>query len=248
MFSLTEAKDDERCASVAADLYPRLRSTRSGANVADSGLNCATSLDEKNPKRDSLIASLEKDTREALDDPKIVLAGDDRSIFYMDLISARDTLKDAEGATKLRREWLAFLEKAAAEAKTPEQRAVYDPHRLQAYIELGEPQKAVPMLEQSQRDFPDDYNPSARLAAAYKAMKEYDKALAESDRALAKAYGPRKLLIYRQRADIYVAKGDKETARKTIAEAVAYAKSLPKSQVKASTIAGLEKKLSDLAQ
>ncbi len=248
MFSLTEAKDDERCASVAADLYPRLKSTRSGANVADSGLNCATSLDEKNPKRDALIASLEKDTREALDDPKIVLAGDDRSIFYMDLISARDTLKDTEGATRLRREWLAFLEKAAAEAKTPEQRAVYDPHRLQAYIELGEPEKAVPMLEQSQRDFPDDYNPSARLALAYKTMKEYDKALAESDRALARAYGPRKLLIYRQRADIYVAKGDKEAARKTIADAVAYAKSLPKSQVRASTIAGLEKKLTELTQ
>ena len=115
----------------------------------------------------------------------------------------------------------------AAEAKTPEQRASYDPHRLQAYLELHTPEKAIPMLEQSARDFPDDYNPLGRLAVAYGAMKEYDKALAASDRALAKAYGPRKLTIYRQRADILVAKGDKQAARDTIEKAVAYAKSLP---------------------
>jgi len=164
------------------------------------------------------------------------------------LIDAREALKDEEGAKKLRQEWAEFLERAAAEAKTPEQRAVYDSHRLSAYLALNTPEKAIPMLEQSERDFPDDYNPPARLASAYKAMKEYDKALGASDRALARAYGPRKLLILRNRADIYVAKGDKESAKKTIEEAVAYAKQLPKEQVRASTIAALEKKLTELSQ
>jgi len=246
LFSLSEAKDYERCASEAAELYPRLQSTRSGADVASAGLDCSTSIDEKNPNRASLIATLEKDTREALDDPKIELAPDDRSGMYMTLIATRDALKDEAGAKKLRDEWVAFLEKSAADAKTAEQRAVYDSHRLTAYIELGTPEKAIPMLEQSERDFPNDYNPPARLAWAYKAMKEYDKAIAASDRALPKAYGPRKLLILRQRADIYVAKGDKDAAKKTVEEAVDYAKSLPKSQVKASTIAALEKRLSEM--
>ena len=49
------------------------------------------------------------------------------------------------------------------------------------------------MLQASERDLPDDYNPPARLATAYKAMRRWDEALAASDRALAKAYGPRKL-------------------------------------------------------
>ena len=71
------------------------------------------------------------------------------------------------------------------------------------------------MLEASERDLPDDYNPPARLAAAYKAMKRYDDALAASDRALAKAYGPRKIGILQTRADIYTAQGDVPSARKT---------------------------------
>ena len=53
------------------------------------------------------------------------------------------------------------------------------------------------MLEQSEKDFPNDYNPPARLALAYKAMKQYDEALAASDRALAKVYGPRKIAVLR---------------------------------------------------
>ncbi|HSP13143.1 MAG TPA: thiol reductase thioredoxin [Thermoanaerobaculia bacterium] len=248
LFSLSMAKDYERCASRAVDLYARLKSTRSGANVAAAGLDCAASLDDKNARRADLIAELDKDARAALDDPKIDLAGDDRSGIFISLIDARDALKDEAGAKTLREEWAAFLEKAASEAKTPEQRAVYDSHRISAYLDLGTPEKAIPMLEQSARDLPDDYNPHARLSLAYKAMKEYDRALAESNLALARAYGPRKLLILRQKADVYIAKGDKEGAKKTYAEAVAYAKSLPKEQVRASTIASLEKKLTELSQ
>src|ERR1051325_8873709 len=77
------------------------------------------------------------------------------------------------------------------------------------------------MLEQSERDFPDDYNAPSRLALAYRQMKKYDEALAASDRALKLVYGPRKLYVLRARADIYEAKGDKEAAKKTISEAAA---------------------------
>jgi tetratricopeptide (TPR) repeat protein len=124
--------------------------------------------------------------------------------------------------------------------------AVYDSHRLSAYLEVGTPEKAIPMLEQSQRDFPDDYNPPYRLALVYKAMKEWDQSLELLDRAMTKLYGPRKILAYRARADVLVAKGDKEAARKTISEAIEYAKSLPAGQRNERTIASLEKKLSDI--
>jgi tetratricopeptide (TPR) repeat protein len=99
------------------------------------------------------------------------------------------------------------------------------------------------MLEASERDLPDDYNPPARLAAAWKAMKRYDEALAASDRALAKAYGPRKLGILQTRAEIYAGRGDAEAARRTLEEAVGYAESLPAGQRSDRTIAGLKKKL-----
>ena len=99
------------------------------------------------------------------------------------------------------------------------------------------------MLEQSEKDFPDDYNPPARLALAYRAMKKYDEALAASDRALARAYGPRKLVILNVRADIYEKKGDPAAARKVREEALAWAESLPKEQVSERQMAALKKQL-----
>jgi thiol-disulfide isomerase/thioredoxin len=248
LFSLSSAKEYERCSTEALNLYPPIKQTRSGANVAAEGLDCAVSIDEKNPQRSTLIGALEKIAREALSDPKIDLSGDDRSGIYMTLVSGRDALKDEKGAKTLRTEWMEFLEKAAKEARTPEQREVYDSHRLSAYMELGTPENAVPMLEQSERDFPEDYNPPARLAIAYLALKEYSKALAASDRALARAYGPRKIAILSKRADIYLAMADKNTAKKTIGDAIAFARQLPEAQMSKDKIAALEKRLAELSQ
>ncbi|HVR37475.1 MAG TPA: thiol reductase thioredoxin [Thermoanaerobaculia bacterium] len=246
VFSLALSSQNERCITLARFLYPRVKGTVSAANVASTGLGCATGLDEKRSGRDEIIKELEVSTREVFDDAKVKLSGDDRSGLYIALIDARSSLKDEAGAKKLTEEWSAFLDGEAAKAKTPEQRAVYDSHRLSAYLELGTPDKAIPMLEQSERDFPNDYNPPARLTSAYKAMKKYAEALAASDRALAKAYGPRKLGMYTTRADIYVEQGDKESAKKTLAEAIAYAKSLPDAQRNERRIASLEKRLAGM--
>jgi tetratricopeptide (TPR) repeat protein len=237
-FALYQAKDYERCATRALELYPRVRGTYSAANVASNGLACTI----ETPKHTNFDA-LEKATRETLDDPKIPLSADDRSGLYIALIDARNAVKDEEGARTLREQWAAFLESEAAKAKTPEQRAVFDSHRLSAYLALKQPERAIPMLEQSERDFPNDYNPPARLAVAYRAMGKYDEALAASDRALAKAYGPRKIGILRTRADIYTSKGDKDAARRTMEEAIRYAESLPAGQRDEKTIASLKKRL-----
>ena len=246
LFELSMSRNDETCASRALALYPRVKGTASAANVASTGLSCAASLDKDHAKRAAWLTALEKDTRQVFDDPKITLSGDDRSGLYIALIDARDAVGDDDGAVALKAQWASFLESAAAAAKTAEQRAVYDSHRISAYLDLGTPEKAIPMLEQSERDFPNDYNPPARLALAWKAMKEYDKALAASDRALAKIEGPRRLSVLATRADIFTAKGDAKAARETIAAAVEYAKSLPEGQRSEGRIKGLEKKLASM--
>ncbi|HYI09117.1 MAG TPA: tetratricopeptide repeat protein [Thermoanaerobaculia bacterium] len=246
VFAHSMANAGIACAEQAVSLYPRVKGTVSAANVAAVGLSCAAGLDKAEPKRGTLLDKLEKATRETFDNPKIVLSDDDRSGLYLALIEAKDATGDDEGAIGLKAEWSAFLEGAAARAKTPEQRTVYDSHRVSAYMELGTPEKAIPMLEQSERDFPGDYNPPARLALAYKEMKEYDKALAASDRALARVYGPRKLSVLSVRADIYLAKGDPKAARETIVQAIELAKSLPEGQRSDRRIASLEKRLAGM--
>jgi tetratricopeptide (TPR) repeat protein len=243
MFSLTFARDYPRCVEEALVLYPRVKGTYSAANVAAVGLSCATSLKEDDKRRAGAVAALEAATRETLEDKSIPLSGDDKSGLYETLADAREEMKDEAGAHALREQWAAFLEGEAAKAKTPEQRAVYDSHRLTAYLALKQPEKAIPFLEQSARDFPKDYNPHSRLAVVYREMKNYDQALAETELALARAYGPRKIGIYRNRSDIFALKGDKENAKKTLEEAIRYAEGLPKEQQAANAIASMKKKL-----
>lgn len=243
LFSLSLAYEHEPCATRALALYPRVKGTISAANVAATGLSCAVALDKEHENRPKLMSALEKATQEVFDNRKLALSGDDRSGLYIALIEARDAAGDEEGTIGLRSQWAAFLEQVAAASKTAEQRAVYDSHRVSAYIELGTPEKAIPMLEQSERDFPDDYNPPARLALIHKEMKDYDKALAASDRALARVYGPRKLAVLSVRADIFTGKGDTKAARETIAQAIEYAKALPEGQRSDRRIAAMEKRL-----
>ena len=243
LFALSQSGDHATCARVAHEAYPRLRGTPSSANVAASGLDCALSLPAQDSLRAKLVAEFEGYAREVVSNSKLVLAADDRSGVYGTLVGARQDAGDSTGAKQVAEEWASFLDAEAARAKTPEGRAVFDSHRLGAYLELGEPERALPMLQASERDLPDDYNPPARLATAYKAMKRWDEALAASDRALEKAYGPRKILILRTRSEIYQGRGDAAAARRTLEEAVRFAEALPEGQRSEATIASLKKRL-----
>ena len=80
----------------------------------------------------------------------------------------------------------------------------------------------------------------------YNAMKDYDKALAASDRALALVYGPRKLAVLSVRTEIFTGKGDTKAARETMVQAIEYAKSLPEGQRSDRRIAALEKRLAGM--
>jgi tetratricopeptide (TPR) repeat protein len=243
LFALDVLRESRPCAETARAAFPKLARTSSAANVAALGLTCATRIDAADPSRADLVAALADDARAVLAAPPAEAAADDVSSVYEALADEREEAHDAEGRRRVLSEWAAYLEKQAAAAPNPAARMVYDSHRVSAYIELNEPERAIPMLEASQRDAPDDYNPPARLALAYRAMHRWDDALAASDRALARAYGPRKIGILTTRAEIYAGKGDAESARKTLEEAVAYAESLPPGQRSEKTIASLKKKL-----
>jgi len=246
LFALSSCDSSESAALLARDAYPRLKRTPSAANVAASGLDAALALPEEHAQRAELVRVLKAAAREVVADSTLGVAADDRSGTYIALLDERHDAKDDAGAREVARQWAAFLDGQAARAKTPEQRAVFDSHRLAAYIEMGEPARAIPMLETSERDFPADYNPPARLAIAYQELKRWDDALAASDRALAKAYGPRKIRLLRTRADVYAAKGDTTAARRTVEEAIATAESFPPGQRSDATIDGLKKKLAAL--
>jgi tetratricopeptide (TPR) repeat protein len=243
LFALSQSGARADCAAVAREAYPRLKSTPSAANVAGSGLDCALGMKDDDPKKAELVAALAADAREVVDGPKTGLAGDDVSAVFSSLADERSAAKDEPGAKKTLEAWAAYLEGEAAKAKTPLERSVFDAHRVSACLALGEPGRVVPALVQSEKDFPGDYNPPQRLAIAYGAMKKYDEALAASDRAMERAYGPRKLVVYRTRAGLYKDKGDAAAAKRTLEEMLAYAEAQPKEQVSERTIASIRKQL-----
>jgi tetratricopeptide (TPR) repeat protein len=226
--ALTQADAKKECAEVAA------RETEHGprdvfwANLVNSAITCASEVGTVPPE---LIAR----GQEALP----ILAGDDRSCLY-------DTLVDATHDKKVAAEWLQFLEGEAARAKTPSKRAVYDPHRLVAAIALGDPARAIPALQASERDLPDDYNGPARLAIAYLELGRYDDGLAASERALKTVYGPRRLRVEETRATLYRRKGDIATAQKVLDEAIRFGESLPRSLWAEAAVARLRKLLDQL--
>jgi tetratricopeptide (TPR) repeat protein len=246
LFALSASRQPEPCAAVAREAFPNLRLSPSAANVAGSGLDCAISLPKDAPQKTTLVEALAADTREVLSGKREGLAVDDVSALYETLASEREAAGDDAGKKKTLEDWAAYLDGEAARTTTKDARAAFDAHRLTAYLELGQPERAIPMLEAAERDFPDDYNPPARLALAYRAMKKYDEALAASGRALARAYGPRKLVILSARADIYAKKGDAAAAKKTYEDALAWAGALPKEQVSERQIASLKKQLETL--
>jgi tetratricopeptide (TPR) repeat protein len=238
------ARRYEACARMALAELPKVSHSASWANAAALGLSCALEVPDGTPDVQELRASLEVKAREALS-PDIAMPADDRSGVYDVLVQARLAVKDEAGAKALAGEWLSFLEGEAARAPTPEQRTVFDSHRISAALVLGDVMRVVPAIEQSERDLPGDYNPPARLANLYRRLGRLDDALAASTRALAKVQGGRRLRVLSERADIHLARGERDAAVRTLEEALAYAKTLSGAQASPRMVAVLEKKLAD---
>jgi tetratricopeptide (TPR) repeat protein len=216
---LAQDGDPGGCVQFAREELSHVAPGTALATLVATGLSCALELEENDSRRKAALGALEDRVSSLARDLSVVLMPDDRSSLFETEEGARRARGDLAGARATALRWTAFLEHEAARATTPGARAVFDSHRLSAYLGLGEPERAIPMLEQSARDFPKDYNPPARLAVAYLAMREPWKALEEARRASSLVYGPRTLRVLLVRAEAEARVGDSHAARVTLARA-----------------------------
>ncbi len=218
-------KSFAECAATADRELPSI--PRGGGRATTLGLRCATEIPEAS--REPVLGHLIERAKSVVTNDAEPLLADDRSDLYEAIVDALGTEKRDAEAKQIATGWAAYLEAEAQRATDPTSRSVFDAHRLEAYLALGEPERAIPMLELSAHDFPGDYNPPARLARAYLATKHFDEALAAIHRGLALVYGPRALRLYATKADILEAKGDRAGAAAALDEGVAKARatSLP---------------------
>ena len=244
VLSLMASHELQPCAEAAITEAASMPRDPAFANTVATGLYCAEAAGESAAWSKDAIGKLRPLVEEAVGLPGLL--ADDRSGLYEVLVDARQQAGDAAGAQALAGQWLAFLDGEARKARDPEARAAFDPARVLAASRAGQPGLAIPALEQSERDLPDDYNAAARLAQVYQKLGRTDDALAAVSRALAKGYGPRQLRLLELKSDLLVQKGDRAAARAALEQALKAAEALPAAQHRDESVAHEKARLAQL--
>jgi tetratricopeptide (TPR) repeat protein len=220
---LSAEKNDAECVAVGDRELPAFK--RGVGRATTLELLCLARTPPSEARRGPLDRAIER-ARAIISDMSDPMLADDRSDLFGAMVEALESDGRATEAKQTAQLWSTYLDGEAARAPDPAARAVFDAHRLEAYMAIGEPQRAIPMLEASAKDFPKDYNPPARLARAYVALKRWDDAIAAIDRALPLAYGPRTLRLFMTKAEAQSGRGDRAGAAATLREALVRAKGM----------------------
>lgn len=238
---LASNKDFAGCTDLTLAEAPSIAPGTSRATLLATGLSCA-----REAKRDAALRTLSEAAERAATDPDPRTMADDRSALFEELVETKKEQGDHAGAKALAETWASFLEREATRAVTRQARAVFDPHRLSAYLAAGQPERAIPLLIESERDFPDDYNPPARLALVYLSAKRLDEAKAAVERAAGRVYGPRSLRVFVLAADIAKARGDLGAERAALEQALARTEHAFLNDRQKKSRADVDKRLRDL--
>jgi len=224
IMALDFSRQPAECAETAVREAPGMKRDRSFVNAVYFGLECAKPGSAE-------MKEMEKLAEEGVKIPGVL--GDDTSGLYQQLASTYRSEKNDEAATRVATAWLEWLRRQIAKAPTPEARMNYDLHLVSAANFLHKPELAVAEVERAERELPNDYNPPRMAAGLYSQMGRLDDAIAAADRAIAKAYGPLKLRLYYMKGQYLEKKGDREAAKKTYADGIAFGRTLPDAMAKA---------------
>lgn len=218
---LVETHRNAEVVALAAREAAAMPRSTAQLNVVLNAIDAAAELAAGAPERKALPELIRLGITIA-DRSRDAVLLDDRSSLYMALVN---TLKASDPATSraLAVRWSRLLDAQAAGETDPAKRRVWDPHRVEAYLALGDPARAIPLLEQSEREQPNDFNPPARLARVYLSLGRVPEAHAAIDRAIGLSEGPRKLRLYMLKSEVLVAAHDTPGAKTALEEALRFA-------------------------
>lgn len=188
---LVAQKQHDRCVDEGVALSDNVRGSSARVDVLLQILRCSSEADAAHKEAGQRHVS-ERLPR-LIEQPAEGASVDDRS----DAMGAWAEWLDQQGrkaeARALQEKRLQLLESTALAADTPAQAQVHDYQRMLTYLALGRGEEAVTMLEARCKEFPDNYEPPARLAFTLIELGRYEAALAPLARTLELSYGPRKL-------------------------------------------------------
>jgi thiol-disulfide isomerase/thioredoxin len=239
--------DPAACAARAAEVIAQTDDTAPGIDAVLIGADCASSAAPA-VKTAVEAAARERLARVAASPALAALAPDDQSGLLSTLASLYDEAGQPKKGDEVTAQRRAVLERAAQGAKTPAQRATFDAHRLECYLRLKAYDVAEQMLSASERDFPRDFNPPARLALLYRDQGDTTRGLAAIERALSRGYGPRKVRLHTTKIDLLIDAKKWTEATAAIAAARADIAQLDAKRVRASWTATLDAQAAKIAE
>ncbi len=186
------------------------------ARMLASCVDKVNGLKQQQEVRELVIARLQA----LVDKPHPDASVDDRADALDGLASVLQRQGRRAEAQKVHEQRIALLEEAAAHAPNPEVAATFDYGRVVSYLALHRPEEAVEMLTARIAQFPDNYEPHARLASVLHKQKKWAEAKRAVERALELSYGPRRLRYLRLKASILEGQGDVDGQLATLRQEV----------------------------
>jgi thiol-disulfide isomerase/thioredoxin len=240
--SLYRAEQHEACVELANQSMNDTGSSVSAADFAVYALSCAEQLPERDPRARAVRKAAEVRLTAACEGETFTLTPDDRSDACAMLRDARDALGDAAGARRANERRLAILEKASA--GLPDDVALtYDWARAESLLALDRGAEALGFLEAREKALPRDYNPPHYQARVYKALGQWRKGLEAIERAIGRAYGPRRASMLGLKADLLLGAGEREKAHEVLESQLAAYRELPEGQKQPRAEAAVQSRL-----
>jgi thioredoxin-like negative regulator of GroEL len=232
------------CLQLALEAAKSLPPSVSSVDFASSGLSCAdkASGDARAAAVQKLVeGTLTRDCETRA--PGVSL--DDHADACSNLRRARVALGDTAGARQAAERTLQVLE-AGARGASPEAQLIYDWERTQTLVYLGRSAEAIALLVERERALPASYNPPHYLARLHRDSAQWDAGLLAIERALSKAYGPRRIGLLGLKADLLKGAGRRDEARAVLQQQLTDYRALPAGQRQPDAEATVEKRLTEL--
>ncbi len=242
-----DAKDMSRCAGTAAAALDVVTGSGAVGDTAGYVLLCTDALPDSDPDKKRLRTIAKAKLEALVQTPAASASVDDRADVMATLAEVVAADGDTGRARQLHEQRLKLLEddaKVSDPHADPKAARVHDYARMNSYLELGRGDDAVKMLRERVSQFPDDYEPHARLASTLVKLKKFAEARPEVERAVALAYGPRRLRYLTLLADACKGLGDLPCERAALTRVLADNAALAPAQQNAELAQAATKRLS----
>jgi tetratricopeptide (TPR) repeat protein len=242
--TLLKQKRYDACLALAETESRSLTPSVSAVDFAASAAACA----ERLPQAPNIAVVRQKLEALLVSNCETAAPGasaDDQADACGNLRDLRSALGNAEGAKRAAELALAAIAKASG-GRPPEIQLIYDWERTASLAFLGRTEEAVAILRERERQLPTSYNPSHYLARLYRDAKAWQPGLEAIERAISKAYGPRRAGFMGIKVDLLVGAGRDQEAREVLEQQLAAYRALPEAQRSPDAVAAVEKRLAEM--